>query len=989
MFIFYLFYYIYNIIQLDVRKIHFLFSSVLIILFSSLSVAQIPGLVNYNDEDGLNSSYTYQIKQDYKGFIWFGSDNGLFRFDGKEFKQYGKKDGLQNIEILSCMPLPNGEIFIIPFLDDFAYLKNNKIINSDINPELKNIQFNNTSSLLLNNDEIFLFNNVNLKNFFLYKNGKVKKIPLFDYNRPYKPYIVSFDVPHHLVYLCNEKGTFSVYNMITKKETLCNIQAEKYEGIFERNNLFYFRKDRRITVYQRENYYRLKKIQSYTAKENIHQLIIDKNNRLWIGLENGGILFFNKPITEKLPPPIKLMDAYTINDVLVDKDNNVWFTSKKNGIFFIAEKFFKNYINLPIQNNSAHITAITANSKYIFLGYNESGGGIFDSKKIEDIIFEKHGKAEHKAIYANNQTVIFGLSRSIYQYDIGSKKKYILEDVSLKNIVPYSDSSVIFCGFKGISIYNFVNKNSTLFSVGERIYTALPYAKDSLFMGSFKNLYKFNIRTRKKILFLEGYYFTDIKKLKPNLYIGATNVKGLVLFNNKGIIKEITEKDGLATDKIKRVDVENENIFWASTNSGLHRIELVGNTTRINTFTQTDGLPSNVVAGCVIRKDSIYIGTSKGLGAFSTKKLLTQQKFINKKVVINSVVIGGKEYFNFNQKLTGQTPDNDVILNLSFPDYTSQEKISYKYKIEGLNETWQTSSSSKIILNSIPPGKYTFKVFGLGYNGKQSYVSTDLSFEIQPHFWQTWWFTILMMLSAIGILSFIITLYLQKRRNEKMDALYYEKKIAELELQAIKAQINPHFIYNCLNSIQYLLYKKDYTETENYLEIFSQMIRKTLHYSEKTFMPVKEEVEYLSLYLDMEKLRLKDQFNYTISISEKVNDNWVIPSLLIQPFVENAIKHGVSGLKDRKGHIEVSFDHIDASLCITIEDNGVGIDNKYKSADTSNSFGVKLSQKRIETFKQLFETNIILQINTLSEKQGTQIKLYITPYENQNTSMHH
>jgi LytS/YehU family sensor histidine kinase len=168
------------------------------------------------------------------------------------------------------------------------------------------------------------------------------------------------------------------------------------------------------------------------------------------------------------------------------------------------------------------------------------------------------------------------------------------------------------------------------------------------------------------------------------------------------------------------------------------------------------------------------------------------------------------------------------------------------------------------------------------------------------------------------------------------------------------------------------------------------MIRKTLHYSEKTFMSVKEETEYLSLYLNMEKLRLKDQLEYTIAISESVNPEWQIPSLLVQPFVENAIKHGIPNLKDRKGKIDIYFDYSDSTLSIAIEDNGVGIQNKQETLAKNNSFGVKLSQKRIDTFKQLFDTNVVLEINSLSEKtHGTQIKLYISPYENKNTGLHH
>ncbi|MCA6066552.1 histidine kinase [Chryseobacterium sp. RG1] len=487
---------------------------------------------------------------------------------------------------------------------------------------------------------------------------------------------------------------------------------------------------------------------------------------------------------------------------------------------------------------------------------------------------------------------------------------------------------------------------------------------------------------------MKEYYFTDIKKINKNLFIGATNTYGVVLFNRKGIVQKITENNGLISNQVKRIDIESPTVFWASTNYGISRIELKGNKIQTNNFTQTDGLPSNVVAGSVIRNDSIFIGTSRGLAIFSIESLLTQKKFINKKVIINSVKIGDKEYFDLTQKLEGFTPD-DVVFNLSFLDYASQGKISYKYQVTGLSNEWQVSNSSKIILNSLPPGKYILKVFGLSYNERRSYTSTDLAFEIKPHLWQTWWFKLIIVLLLVMIMITASELYSHRKRNKKLETLNYEKKIAELELQAIKAQINPHFIYNCLNSIQFLLYKKDYGEVENYLNSFSQMIRKTLHYSEKTFMPIHEEMEYLSLYLNMEKLRSKDLFDYEISSSETVNKNWNIPSLLIQPFVENAIKHGISGLKDRKGHIGIYFDHTGSTLKTTIEDNGKGIENLSESFAKKHSFGVKLSQKRIETFKQLFDTEITLEVIDLSEhnKQGTQINLYIIT--NENTSVHH
>ncbi|HCN49700.1 MAG TPA: hypothetical protein DIT10_11510 [Chryseobacterium sp.] len=952
-------------------------------------------MVHYNEGDGLNSSYTYGMNQDKNGFIYIGSDNGFFRFDGTEFKQFGSKDGLKNIEILYCFPTPGGELFIIPFLDDFAYLKKGKVINSDLNPELKKLKFSYTATTLVYKDAFYLYETSNPKNLLIYRNEKISIIPLrLSSNLSDYYYVFGFDPKNGLLYLSdrNKKKNIEAYNIFTRKKTTCNIQLKKNVTIMREGNFLIVKGENTIDVYQIHNKFFFKKIHSYTAPENIRRLAIGNNSQMWACLEDGGALYFDHPFMEKngLSDPIRLMDHYIIHDVLTDKDNNIWFSTRNNGIFFISEMFFRNYIHFPVQNNSSYITAIAKNKNHIYLGYNEAKGSIYHHGKITDIPLDNSSKMENKAIFSEGNTTLFGLARNPVQYNSATKEKHILDGNSLKNIVPYIPGSALLCTLEGLIAYKYSSGAYQKLISESRIYTALPYTKDSLFAGTFKDLYKLNTITLKKKLFLEGYYFTDIKKLKHNLYAGSTNLNGIVLFNNSGVLKTITEKDGLVANQVKKIEPENEKVFWAGTNSGLSRIELKDKTVKINNFTRTDGLPSNVVAGCVISGDTIYVGTSKGLGILSIKRLLSQQESIHKKVIINSVKNGNRELFDLNTPLTTQTPNNSLTFNLSFPDFVSQGKISYLYKVEGLSDGWQTGSSPNITFNSIPPGDYTFKVFGIGYNGRKSYISTDFHFEVKPAFWQTWWFKLLLIFIGASVLFALITWYFQKKRNKKLETLYYEKKIAELELQAIKAQINPHFIYNCLNSIHFLLYKKDYEEAENYLDSFARMIRKTLHYSEKTFMPIKEETEYLALYLNMEKLRLKDIFDYKIIVSEDVDENWVVPSLLIQPFVENAIKHGVASLQDRKGIIEIVFQHTGTALCITIEDNGIGIGkNGHRKAD---SFGVKLSEKRIETFKQLFETHIVLEITDLQEKEkkpGTQIKLYITPYENQNTSMHH
>ncbi|MCJ8154868.1 histidine kinase [Chryseobacterium sp. SSA4.19] len=969
-------------------KLFFIF----IALSFSIYQSQIPGLINYNENDGLNSSYNYHLRQDKEGFIWIGSDNGLFKFDGKEFRQYGKEDGLKNIEVISCEPLPNGEVFIIPFLNDFAYLKNGKIINSDINNHLKYQLGSSIPGVERDGNRLYLYSMKNPKNLIVYENGKIKKIPLLInfHGKPY--YTLKFDVRNKILYLQNdEEKAITAYHTVTHQIRI--IPFEKSGFMFHKDNFITFQdKNNLLHVFRFVSPYRLKKIRTYAVKEKFFYTFIDRNYKLWVSLVNGGTLFYNQSLKEsgrKPIKPVKFLDKYIVHHILVDKDDNVWFNSRNDGLFFIARAFFENHIGFPLKNNSEYIKSIERNGEDIVLGYNRSAGGIYRNGRFQNIVFNRYDKTECRSVLAKGKYIIFGFSDKFLVYDTVSKTQSA-NILSTKNLVSYSWNSVLLCLVNGLFTYDLKTGNKDLI-FPERCYTALPFAKDSLFVGSFSDLYKVNAKTKRKKIFLKGYYFTDLKKLHDNLYAGATNLNGIILFDSKGIVKKITEHTGLISDQVKKITVENQNTFWAGTNSGISRIELRGNRFTINNFTKTDGLPSNLVAGCVMRNDSVFIGTSKGLGRFSIKKLLVQEKSINKKVIVNSVKIGDKEYFGANKKLEGTSPE-DVTFNVSFPDYASQGKIGYRYLVEGLNHKWQINNSSKIILSSLPPGKYVLKIFGLGYNGKESFRSTDTEFEIHPLFWQTRWFRLLVAILAMVILILGMSVYFKRKRSKKLEKIYYGKKIAELELQAIKAQINPHFIYNCLNSIKYLLFKEDYEETENYLDTFSQLIRKTLYYSEQTFMPIRDEAEYLFLYMDMEKLRQNELFDYEIHISEQVNRNWIIPSLLIQPFVENAIKHGISGLKNRKGFIKISFDHTDSTLCITIEDNGDGIRIKNESFAGNNSFGLKLSQKRIETFKQLFETNIILEIINLSEKygkHGTQIKLYITSYENENTNLHH
>lgn len=956
-----------------------------IILFLSLTIPGLffsqAGLVNYNQEDGLNTSRTYQITQDTKGFIWIGSDNGVFRFDGVSFKQYGRKEGIKNIDVLTPVSFADGSVFVFPFQGDFAWIKDEKIYTAENNAELAKLQMEFPTRLRLIHDPnkqcVGINAVINPKKIILFKNGKVALHPI---NIPVDGtyWVLDYDFKDKLlIYLMNSKRAPGFYHFYRKSGKLELLKSEPDIPGFA--NLW--SSDRYIVTYQDNRFEIIDKLDFSIRKISTKSTIIGGNfisrNLLFVLPDSGGVLCYDLFKDPNMEKPALLMENYIVHDMLMDNDQNVWFSTKNSGIFFLSKHLFNSYLEEPIRNNSGYISTICGNQNQILLGYEDGKINLFYHKQLYPIPFFPSARQDIRAIYMGENKAIIGLSRLLLELDLKTMQTKPVKEYAVKNVIPFSKQQVLVCTDKALLSYHIeTGKRQVL--LYQKTYSALLYSEDSLFVGSFKNLYKFNLKTQKKKLFLSGVYLNNIYAFGKNTFLGATNGNGVILFNRDKILATISEDKGLAGSKVRSILVQDKHTFWVSTNTGLSRIFIRNRDTLISNFGRIDGLPSDNVSGCFLRNDTLFVGTSKGIALLALKNLLERSRY-QKKVLVNSVMINGKDYLAGNPVITSSYPDNSLTINLSFPDYTSQGNVSYLYRIEGLNNNWLTSNSSRIILNSIPPGEYNLRVYGIRYNGQRTLYPTTLPIIISPVYWQTWWFKgltgLFILVSGFGLFFYLF----QRRRAKKMMELVYNQKIAELELQAVKAQMNPHFVYNCLNSIKFLLYKKDYPETESYLNVFTQMIRRTLHYSENTFVSIQEEITYLTLYLEMEQLRFKNQFQFQVNYSGEVDQNWMIPSLLIQPFVENAIKHGIGNIPDGKGKITIDFDSDGTQLCIRIFDNGSGFDLSELALKT-DSFGIKLTQKRMETFHQLFNTEITWEISseTTLPNAGTEIKLYIS-----------
>jgi LytS/YehU family sensor histidine kinase len=283
------------------------------------------------------------------------------------------------------------------------------------------------------------------------------------------------------------------------------------------------------------------------------------------------------------------------------------------------------------------------------------------------------------------------------------------------------------------------------------------------------------------------------------------------------------------------------------------------------------------------------------------------------------------------------------------PYFHNPAKLRYRYKLEGLDQDWlHNGPNNHVRFSALAPGNYRFRVSAT-VDGEHWYESKEsFQFTIVPPFWQRVWFIALGILLAAGLIYWAV----QKRLAAIQASTKLKEHIAEIEMRALRAQMNPHFIFNCLNSINRYIVKSDHATASLYLTRFSKLIRLILDNSNSKSILLSNELEALKLYIEMEALRFDHRFTYDVSLANDIHsDSIEVPPLIVQPYVENAIWHGLLH-KENGGHLQIDLSmNGENELLFIVEDDGVGREKakefKSKSATTKKSLGLKLTEDRI------------------------------------------
>ncbi len=948
----------------------------LFILGYILSNAQEYPLQHYGTKEGLPHITVYRIFQDKKGFLWFCTDFGLSKFDGKTFKNYSTKDGLSHNIIISVTEDDSARMLVSSYKQGIVILsdtsiKKLKVAKGDLP---KNIAYT-----LPDKDKIWIISFIKGGRLYLLKQDEVRNIPA----KTGKQEDVDF---------------FKLYRFGSE------IMFATNDGIYTAIN------DSAVIPFLLKG-------------ENISDIKEDKNGGYWIGIKSKVVHYFNNKFIESYDLPKEV----EISDLLVDRNHNLWIAGIPSAIFLIKDKVLtdirkqmkipKVFINNLCEDKEGNIWIAT------------HGKGVYRLNSLEAINYT----IEDKTINAYCTSITPVNEKKLLLSSYG--KLSILEDGQLKTINSSLPSSEYIYFSKNINNKFYIGTPHNLISkemvppyreirINKKLFGAISICSDTtgqIILGTYDNLFKIKnneivpfdstgflkgkrcnhilsangalwILTEEGTIKLENghYNFEDVPELNHPFISGnvlkdshnrlwfATQ-NGLVC-RDKGKYKVYTTADGLTDNLCKFLYEDDEGNLWLSTaNNNINVIDL--KTLRITEFIIDIDVPE--ILSFYRKNNTLYLGTIEGLSVIDITQAFTKE--VTPLLYITSVKTRNATYTS-PRELELAHNDNKLTIEFTGINYRHPENVEFRYMIRNLDNTWHVTKNNSIELSSLPGGDYDFILSSRLKNSKWG-PEVTLPIKIAIPFWKTTWFTFLSMLVSLVLIYFITRKIILRSEAKKNEQLLILNKITYLKQQALSALINPHFIFNCMNSIQHYMNKNDREAANNYLSDFATLVRMTMEDAQEAFINLEEEIKRLDLYLALEKLRFGDKLEYKIAVNGDLDIHSIrIPNMILQPYVENAILHGILPKKE-KGKINVYFSMVtDTELIIIIEDNGVGLnyDKKHNSVSKHNSFGMKLTEERLDLLNkfsgQHYSVNVMEVYNPDGAVRGTAVEITLPCY---------
>lgn len=976
----------------------------------------------FADLDGLSDVYCNKVVQDSKGFIWVGTKNGISRYDGTRFKSFtgffkgNKITKLGNI--YNVLPLENGGIYIGSFNQLLYFNTNNELfynigkkggsvyceqqktmlkltdnyyelpkeVNKDF-PKLKPVlktknDCNKYYSLIVDRNGVFW----SWGGDFLCKIEKKSKkiVEKFDFkNLSGKGFQkLYFDNKNRLWVSTWGNGVF-IFNPKTKElERVETVYNNEFVALGFTNwrhqgrNYIVVLGDASLVLIDEETL----NVRMYEDKEGrfrVFDALQDKQGNLWLATEYGLKFINSKPNFFKvIPIKSSQMSENNFQKAVtrIYEDDACFIVAKRwfDGIYIYDKNWnlqnrisqFENKFSKQIDQNSSEIFGIisSGDNKY-FTSYF----GLYKLKKNEEI---------KKIIPPINN----------------KGKELLLEEIIVETSsvwwIKYKNGILKFNPLKDEFSDNFdLNFNK---SKKFNVFSIILTRNKKLLVSTTRGIFLFN-------KLKNDFQRISIKNLNDEaLYsmcedsrekIWAINENGIFVINlntNNIIQRSIPE---LKINYKKKLCVDINNNIWFHTNEGYWCFIQKDN--EIAKFAYKNGLPDNKLESfsmeMVNGKDGcVYAGARDAVIRFDLEKIRKYQS--ENKVLITDIEANGIR-FNSNKKKDDSEelilPAGNYLFNLSFsvPDYCASRNYELFYTISSNNKKWIKSEDGTIRFSNLSKGNYVISLRGKN-NLTGKFTSIKIIRVFVTSFWyQSWWFYGFVFLGS-GFIVWGVTRYVWLQRLKDQN---YERKIKESEMQTLRSQMNPHFMFNTLNAINNFIVKNNIDSASNYLGMFSKLMRNILENSKQEFITLENELKTLKMYLKLEQVRLNNAFDFEISLADTMNEeNIKVPPLILQPYCENAIWHG---LRNKNGHGLLKINIIQSSknqFQLIIEDDGIGRTEsaKLKKNETEHkSYGMQITEQRLHMINPENSVKIVDLYDENGLAKGTRIIINLTEIE--------
>ncbi len=994
---------------------------------------------NLDYRDGLSMDHVTHIVQDSLGYMWFGGHNGLVRYDSQKFDYFESipqdSTTVSHNDITELYPTPNGNIWVSTHPGGLNYFDRTKetfkryFYDPETSKDPKIMPFH--CMYIDRNQRIWVGSQYQGLGYL----SRDKKEVIFP-NKNQLNWKLRDIIP-------DPEHPDSIYVSSGYQLGICSIKTGKCRTIKVCNsNLDIWNNmvvDKEGIIWSARF---LDGLSSYNPKSNTVEhylqpnsqntnILLDEKGCIWVGTHGLGLKIFDTKtkkwrVIHATGEHGSLISDY-IESMYKSKDGTIWVGTDR-GVSYLDpdDQFIRSYrINIPGTQRPYFVHSYFGTEPPIF-GSAYHKPPIWYSKRQQKYVNIPQEKDDfilygpHQMIHCGKEIFLF-YRNGIGVYDPVKmlvkryrKGKYFdLIEKEGFSMVAKTDSDMLLFSKPPNLLFLLDPQNGVIdsFHIGNvnksRKYSRSIFYQNehAIWMEMDNHLVKYDMVKRSLHVYNEkplSTYFSniinDILVDNQGVIWVATWKDGLLALEEKNgklvLKKQYTTVDGLANIRLDDLVCRDDGTLFGSSSTGLSIYNRGAD--KFIKYTTKNGLLDNRIISLTLDGDSLVIGHEGGyskmwIGGLNKYRKPVQPTITsvfagNMHIVLDSDDTLTKIRFPYNK--------NDVSIHFNAINYSNPQAVEFQFMLDGEHH-WKKGDRHEQIVNypDLNSGHYRFLVRAKNETELWSDPSI-LKFDITPPYWKTWWFLLLAGLVFVGLIYGILSWRISQEKEKQSLLRKYDRQIANLELKALRSQMNPHFMFNSLNSIKNYIQQNKKEIASEYLSNFSHLIRLILQNSREKLIPLSKEIEMLELYLELEKMRFGDSFEVHCDIDENIEPELLqIPPMILQPHIENAIWHGLMH-KESNRRLDVRFNLINDSLQCEIEDNGIGRTRarelKSKTATKYKSMGLGITNDRIELINSLnsmdIKMKIIDKVDNDGNPQGTLVVILI-PYKNETLNM--